>query len=128
MREQDIKDAYQFLLETTDELYHAEEQLIEAQDRYIDARAKIILSIPPKELGANEEQRDAKINDMLAAEVKARRSAEAYQRCARHAHERARIGEQQIHSLLRFLSLGSDNPSVDFTTVATTPIDDGIPF
>lgn len=99
-----INRAYEQLMVARGDLFNAHQTTIQAEHSYEDARASLLVMTPPKELGLNEEQRQAKLAELLAANTKAMREAQAKERHERLHYELALDDVRRLDALLQLLA------------------------
>lgn len=113
MNEQTITESYRALSQAHQALFEAHEATVSAEIAYEDERAAILITSNPKELGSNEEQRNAKLSELLTVPHRALREAQARERAARYRYEQTRICVSQTTALLRYLALQQPAPASD---------------
>ncbi|MCW3050854.1 MAG: hypothetical protein JWN14_24 [Chthonomonadales bacterium] len=103
----DLKDAYAHLSGMTEEQLQAELNLMSAEAWLEESRNKILLKFEPKELGANEAQREANLNAHCAEQVEKFQQAERERIMVRSHMEKAKLQIEGLRAQLRILELAA---------------------
>ena len=97
--------AYEQLCNEVANVYETNETLLEWERKVVSEKNRILTTYDPKELGANEASRNAKIEEFIAEFREGHRDAEEQNRRAKHFLELARIEVEGSRAQLRCLEL-----------------------
>ncbi len=101
----ELDAAYCELQKLVREAGEVDAALLDAQNELTDARSREILNREPKELGANEAQREAKLQEVTCRERHAVRNLECKKAVLRFKLEEARLRAEHARADLRLLEV-----------------------
>jgi hypothetical protein len=91
-----IEHLYADLLAAMDAAHSAAQDRQDADELLVDARARILGTHDPKDLGGNETARAARVNELVAGELKNQRDAAQTERAKLHS---LRIAEKKVEEV-----------------------------